>query len=77
VLEESMLEAGAAKGRELRLEVHRIRSGASLDRTGDVVWLDLKVSLRNLVVDVTVTSARMNTNVPHHVGALLPLPGIK
>jgi hypothetical protein len=28
---------------------------------------------RHLVVDVTVTSARTNTNVPH-VGASLPLP---
>jgi hypothetical protein len=29
---------------------------------------------RHLVVDVTVTSARTNTNVPH-IGALLSLPG--
>jgi hypothetical protein len=34
VLEEFMLEAGATKGRDLRLEVRRIRSGASRDRHG-------------------------------------------
>jgi hypothetical protein len=32
VLEEFMLEAGATKGRDLQLEVRRIRSGASRDR---------------------------------------------
>jgi hypothetical protein len=31
-------------------------------------------SHRRLVVDVTVTSACMNTNIPH-IGARLPLPG--
>jgi hypothetical protein len=56
------------------LEVRRIRSGASRDRPGDVVWLDFMAPHRHLVVDVTVTSARTNTNVPH-VGARLPLPG--
>jgi hypothetical protein len=40
VTEEIMIEAGAFKGRALRLEVHRIRVGASRDRHGDVVWLD-------------------------------------
>jgi hypothetical protein len=35
-----MLDAKATKGRDLRLEVGRIRSGASQDRHGDVVWLD-------------------------------------
>jgi hypothetical protein len=40
VLEDFMLEAGALKGRDLRLEVRRIWSGASRDRHGDVVWLD-------------------------------------
>jgi hypothetical protein len=39
VLAEFMLEAGATKGRDLRLEVGRIRSGASRDRQEDVVWL--------------------------------------
>jgi hypothetical protein len=62
VLEEFMLEAGATKGLDLRLEVRRIRSGASRDRYWDVVWLDLMVPHRHLVVDVTVTSAR--TNIP-------------
>jgi hypothetical protein len=38
VLEEFMLEAGDTKGRDLRLEVRRIRSGASRDRHGDVIW---------------------------------------
>ena len=75
VLEELMLEAGATKGRDLRLEVRRIRSGASRDRHGDVVWLDFMAPHRHLVVDVTVTSARTNTNVPR-IGARLPLRGI-
>jgi hypothetical protein len=74
VLEEFMLEAGATKVRDLRLEVRRIRSGASRDRHGDVVWLDFMAPHRHLVVDVTVTSARTNTNVPR-IGARLPLPG--
>jgi hypothetical protein len=38
VLEEFMLKAGATKGRDLRLEVRRIRSGDSRDRLGDIVW---------------------------------------
>jgi hypothetical protein len=73
VLEEFMLEAGATKGRDLRLEFRRIRSGASRDRPGDVVCLDFMAPHRHLVVDVTVTSARTNTNVPR-IGARLPLP---
>jgi hypothetical protein len=40
VLEECMVVAGAVKGRDLHLEVRRIRSGASRDRHGDFVWLD-------------------------------------
>jgi hypothetical protein len=58
-----MLEAGATKGRYLRLDVRRIRSGASRDRPWDVVWLDFMAPHRHLVVDVTVTSARTNINV--------------
>jgi hypothetical protein len=73
-LEEFMLEARATKGRDLRLEVRRIRSGASWDRDGDVVWLDFMAPHRHVVVDVTVTSARTSINVPR-VGARLPLPG--
>jgi hypothetical protein len=72
VLEEFMLEAGATKGRDLRLKVRRIPSGASRDRPMDVVWLDFMAPHRHLVVDVTVTSAR--TNVPRIV-ARLPIPG--
>jgi hypothetical protein len=63
VLEEFMLEVGATKGRDLRLEVRRIRSGASRDRPRDVVWLDFLAPHRHLAVDVTVTSACTNTNV--------------
>jgi hypothetical protein len=74
VLEEFMLEAGATKGPDLRLEVHRIRSGASRDRHGDVIWLDFMAPYRNLVVDVTATCARTNTNVPR-IGARPPLAG--
>jgi hypothetical protein len=69
-----MPEAGATQERDLRLEVRRIRSGASRDRHGDVDWLDFMAPHRHLVVDVTVTSARTSTNVPR-VGARLPLPG--
>jgi hypothetical protein len=72
VLEEFMLEAGATKGRDLRLKVYRIRSGASRDRPWDVVWLDFMAPHRHLVVDVTATSARTNTNVPC-IGSRLPL----
>jgi hypothetical protein len=74
VLEEFMLEAGATKGRDLRLEVRRIRSGASRDRHGDMVWLDFMAPHRHLVVDVTFTSARTNTNI-HCIGVRLPLHG--
>jgi hypothetical protein len=74
VLEEFMLEAGATKGRYLRLEVRRIRSGASRDRPAAVVWLDFMVKHRHLVVNVTVRSARTNTNVPR-IGGRLPLRG--
>jgi hypothetical protein len=59
-----MLGVGATKGRDLWLEVRRIQSGASRYRHGDVAWLDLKAPYRHLVVDVTVTSTRMNTSVP-------------
>jgi hypothetical protein len=56
------------------LEVNRFRSGASRDRLGDVVWLDFVASHRHLVVDVTVTRARTNTDVSR-IGARLPLSG--
>jgi hypothetical protein len=59
----------------LRLEVRCIRSRASRDRLEDVIWLDFMAPHRHLVVDVTVTIARTNTNVPRIVGACLPLPG--
>jgi hypothetical protein len=59
-----MLEAGATEGRDLRLEVLCIRLGVSRDRHGDVVWLDFGSPHSHLLVDVTVTSGRMNTNVP-------------
>jgi hypothetical protein len=68
-----MLEAGATKGRDLLLEVRRIRSGASRDRHGDVVQLDFMAPHRHLV-DVTVTNSRTNTRVPQ-IGDYLPLMG--
>jgi hypothetical protein len=74
MLEEFMLEAGATKGRDLRLEVRRIRSGASRDHPRGVVWLDFMAPHRHLVVDVKFTSARTNTNLPR-IGARLTLPG--
>jgi hypothetical protein len=74
VIEEFMFEAGATKARDLRLDVRHTRSGASRDRHGDVAWLYFMAPHRHLVDDVTVTSARKNTNVPR-VGARLPLPG--
>jgi hypothetical protein len=46
--EEIKLETVATKGRDLRLEVRRIRSGASRDRYVDVVWLDLMAPHRHL-----------------------------
>jgi hypothetical protein len=64
----------ATKGRDLRLEARRIRSGACGYRPGRVVWLDFTAPHRHLVVDVTVTRARTNTNVPH-ICVRLPLPG--
>jgi hypothetical protein len=38
-----------------------------------VVWLDFMAPHRHLIVDVTIASARTNTNVPH-IDARLPLP---
>jgi hypothetical protein len=38
-----------------------------------MVWLDFMAPHRHFVVDMTVTSARTNTNVPR-IGACLPLP---
>jgi hypothetical protein len=69
-----MLEAGATKGRDLRVEVRLIRSGASRDRPGDAVWLGFMAPHRHHVVDVTVTSPRTNINVPR-IGACLHVPG--
>jgi hypothetical protein len=73
VLEKFMAEAGTIKGKDLRLEARRIRSGASRDRPGDVVWLGFAAPQKHLVVDVTVTSARTNPSVAA-MGASLPLP---
>jgi hypothetical protein len=74
VIEEFMLEVGSIKGQDLRLEFRRIRSGTSRDHPRDVVWLDFMAPHRHIVVDVTVTSARTNTNVPR-VDTRLPLSG--
>jgi hypothetical protein len=58
VLGEFMREAGASyQGRDLRLKVHRIRSGASRDRHGDVVRVDFIAPHRHLLVHVTVTTS--------------------
>jgi hypothetical protein len=75
VREEFILEPGATKGRDLRIEVRRIRSGASRDRHGDVVWLDFRApNRRHLVVDdVTAKSACTSTSVLQ-IGTRLPLP---
>jgi hypothetical protein len=75
VLEEFVLEAGATKGRDLWLEFRRIRSGASRGRHANVVWLDFVAPLRHIVDDVTVTTARTNSNIPR-IDDRLPLPGI-
>jgi hypothetical protein len=69
-----MLEAGAAKGWDLRFEVRRSRSGASQDRHEDVVRLDFMAPHRHFLVDVTITSPSTNINVPH-IATRLPLPG--
>jgi hypothetical protein len=55
------------------LEARQIRSGASRDRHGNVVWLYFAAPHKHLVVDVTVTSTRTNADVPAE-GASLPLP---
>jgi hypothetical protein len=67
-----MLGAGATKGRNLQLEARRIRPGIAQERLGYVACLDYMAPHRHLV-DVTVTSASMNTNIPH-IGARPPLP---
>jgi hypothetical protein len=46
-----MLEARAILGRELQLEVHRIRYGASRSRHEDVLWLDFVAPHCHLAVD--------------------------
>jgi hypothetical protein len=58
----------------LRLEIRRIRWGASRDPLGDVVWLDFKALQHHFSVDVIITSARTKTNVSH-IEARRPLPG--
>jgi hypothetical protein len=62
------------KGRDVRLEARRIRFGASRNRHRDMVWLDFTAPHTHMVVDVTVTRARTNSNLPA-VGAPLPLHG--
>jgi hypothetical protein len=54
---EQLLKLGLLSGRTL---VCRIRSGASRDRYGDVVWLNFKDPYRHLVVDVATLPS-------HHV----------
>jgi hypothetical protein len=66
--------AEGTKGRNLLLEVRRIRSGTYRDRQGNVGWLDFRAPYRHLVVDATVTSARTNTSV-FQIDTRLPLPG--
>jgi hypothetical protein len=66
-------KAGATKGWDLRLEVRRIRSGASRDRHWNVARLDFMAQHRHLVVVVTATSARTNSSIPQ-IGARLPIP---
>jgi hypothetical protein len=41
------------------------------------IWISRSTTRcdRHLVIDVTVTSARTNTNNVHEIGARLPLPG--
>jgi hypothetical protein len=48
--------AGSIKGRDLRLEVYRIRYGASRDRPRDVVWLVFSYG-KHFIADITVTSS--------------------
>jgi hypothetical protein len=52
-----MAEAEAIKGRDMRLEVRRIRYGPSRDRHGDVGWLNFSAPHKHLFVVVTVTSS--------------------
>jgi hypothetical protein len=65
VVKELVAEVGDVKGRDLRLEARRIRPWASRDRHRDDVGLEFAAPHnKQLVVDVTVTSVRMNSNVP-------------
>jgi hypothetical protein len=60
VLDEVVLDAEATKGRDLRVEVRRIWSGASRDRPRDVVWLDFRASHPHLIADCGVPSEENN-----------------
>jgi hypothetical protein len=66
IFKETTAEVGAIAWRNLRLEVCRIRSRASRGRHRYVA------PHKHLVVDVTVTSAPTNSNVPV-VGVSIPL----
>jgi hypothetical protein len=68
-MKEFMIEAGALKGRDLRLEVRRIRYGAFRDRFGMSFGSTLVVVTLRHLVDVTISSARTSSRVPA-VGAL-------
>jgi hypothetical protein len=74
-LKSSCLKRGLLRGGTCGWRSTVFGQEASRDRHGDVVRLDFMAPHRHLVVDVTVTSARTNTNVPCTIEARLPLLG--
>jgi hypothetical protein len=68
-----MTETRAIKGKNMELEVRRIRFGASRDRTTDVAWLDVAAPHKHMIVDITVHSARTKSSIPT-VDAPFPPP---
>jgi hypothetical protein len=59
-----MDEAGAVKGRDLRLEVRRIRSRAYRDRHGDVVWLDFAAPHKRTSTWLLMLSSLVCARIP-------------
>jgi hypothetical protein len=74
VLQDMMQEAGGTKNHDLWLELCHVYGARSQARPGDVAWLNFSRPNRHLVVDVTIPSARTNTNLTRS-RTHLPVPG--
>jgi hypothetical protein len=70
-----MLEAESTKRRDLRLKSAVFGRELLEIVLGTWFGYGFMAPHRHLVVEVTVTSARTNTNAPRIVGARLPIPG--